>query len=199
MEKIIPGEILAQEEIKSSSSDNIYTVTLYDNCVSCNCPAGGRKTLCKHALSVLSKNTELIKNVNGEFYNKIDVLFQLKKLGNKEDYKKLSEEILFVDKQIAQQAHNKATKVKNEKDHQFTSLIDSIEKNFDNEQKMILLDLLPLLKDNIGRAEIYLKRRLGIKKVEFYYSLKDEDFVEVESDYTIGGKLINELLDKYNL
>ena len=61
MKKIVPGNILVQETVKSSSSDNVYTVTLYDNCISCNCPAGIHNSFCKHAESVLKKNIELIK------------------------------------------------------------------------------------------------------------------------------------------
>ena len=52
MQKIIPGNIIEQKNVKSSSSENIYTVTLYDNCVSCTCPAGGRKTFSKIGMYV---------------------------------------------------------------------------------------------------------------------------------------------------
>ena len=197
MEKIVPGKILAQETVKSSSSDNVYTITLYDNCISCNCPAGGRKTLCKHALGVLTKNLDLIKETNIKFYNKIDVLLQLKKIGNKEDYKELSEEILFIDKKIAEQAHNKAAKIKNDKDNTFIHIIDSIEKNFDDQQKKVILEILPHLHDNIKRTEMYLKRRLKEKKTQECYNLLTGEFVTVEEDYIAGGKLIDELLEKY--
>lgn len=197
MGKVIPGQLLAQEEVKSSSSNNVYIITLYDNCISCNCPAGGRKTLCKHAISVLTKNLELLRSANIEFYNKIDVLLQLKKNGNKEDYKKLSEEVIFVNKETAEQAHNKAVKIKNSKDNIFIQIIDSIESNFNNDQKKVILDILPYLNDNIRRTEIYLKRRLNEKKTQEFYNALTDEFVTVEEDYIVGGKLINELLEKY--
>lgn len=198
MEKIIPGAILFQDEVKSSSSDSIYQVTVYDNCVSCTCPAGGRKTLCKHILSVLTKNLELIKEKAPEFYNKIDVLFQLKKLNHKEDYKKLSEEILYINRKIAEQAHDNAVKVKNIKDNDFISIIDAIEQNFNDNQKEIILKILPFLKDNLGRTAMYLKRRLNKKKIQDCWNILTDEIFSIEEDYIAGGKLVNELLEKYN-
>ena len=61
VEKTDNNEVILSKEIKSSSSDNIYTVTLYKDKISCTCPAGGKKTLCKHMTSVLNENIDMIK------------------------------------------------------------------------------------------------------------------------------------------
>lgn len=107
MSKIIPGEIIAKEEIKSSSSNNVYEVILYDNCISCNCPAGGKKNLCKHMVSVLHNNIEKIQNYT-DFYNSIVLALTMKNDKNKnpDEYKKVLESIIFVDRKIAEKAHD---------------------------------------------------------------------------------------------
>ena len=77
--KLIHGKIIAQEEIKSSSSDNVYEVTLYDNCISCTCPAGGKKCLCKHMVKVLHDNIEILQKEYPIFYKKISEALEMKK------------------------------------------------------------------------------------------------------------------------
>ena len=77
-EKIIPENLIISEEIKSSSSDNIYTVNIYNNCVSCNCPAGGKKQICKHIISTVFNNTDKIKNEAPEFFEVLLNVFEIK-------------------------------------------------------------------------------------------------------------------------
>lgn len=116
MEKIIPGEILAQETVKSSSSDNVYTVTLYDNCISCNCPAGGRKTFCKHMVAIVHKNLELIRETNTDFYNNLALLLEMKndKNHNINEFKELSVKLICSNKTIANQAYHNARSLQQE-------------------------------------------------------------------------------------
>ena len=123
MQKIIPGEVLAQEEVKSSSSNNIYIVTLYDNCISCTCPAGGRKTFCKHMVEVVYKNLELIKHTNKQFYDDLALLLEMKndKYHDVAAFKELSSKLIYSDKKIANQAYYNAKSLQQEgnqkKDH----------------------------------------------------------------------------------
>ena len=107
MGKIIPGEILAQEEIKSSSSDNVYTVILFENCIACTCPAGGRKTFCKHMVEVVYNYLEQIKETNINFYNDLILLLEMKndKYHDIEVFKELSHKLIHSDKEIAREAH----------------------------------------------------------------------------------------------
>lgn len=52
-------------DIKSSSSDEIYTVTFkFDNLISinCNCQAGSVKMLCKHRLNLMDGDTTSLVN-----------------------------------------------------------------------------------------------------------------------------------------
>ena len=110
MNKITPGNILAQEEVKSSSSNNIYTVTLYDNCISCTCPAGGRKTFCKHMVEIVYNNLDLIQHTNKQFYNDLILLLEMKNDRNHDidDFKELSKKLIYSDKNIANQAYYNA-------------------------------------------------------------------------------------------
>lgn len=114
MEKLIPGKILAQEEVKSSSSDNVYTVTICDNCIVCTCPAGGTQTPCKHMREVFFKHLELIKEVNIDFYNDLWLLFEMKndKYHNPSEYKELSKKLIYTDKEISLEAHLNKVKLK---------------------------------------------------------------------------------------
>ncbi|MCL7755101.1 hypothetical protein [Polaribacter sp. Z022] len=102
-------------EIKSSSSDEVYTVTfMIENnltSINCNCRAGQVKMLCKHRLSlldgdissladesqipILSKTLELISNEKiSDLYTELNqVESELKKLNSLK--KKLRKEIGF--------------------------------------------------------------------------------------------------------
>ena len=114
MGKITPGQIIAQEEVKSSSSDNVYMVILFDNCIVCTCPAGGRKTFCKHMLEVVYKNLELIKHTNKQFYDDLALLLEMKndKYHDVAAFKELSSKLIYSDKEIALEAHLNSIRLK---------------------------------------------------------------------------------------
>lgn len=108
MTKLEPGILLIKQEIKSSSSDNVYEVNLYDNCISCNCPAGGKKSLCKHMVKVIHDNVELLQDKYPEFYNVLSDVLIMKNDKNKDvdKYKSLLEGIIYVNRKIAEKAHD---------------------------------------------------------------------------------------------
>ena len=107
MKKVLPNEILLQENVMSSTSDNVYIVTLYDNCLSCTCPAGGRKTFCKHMQSIVYNNLELIKEKNIEFYNNLVQLLEMKndKNHNVDVFKEICQSVIYTDRSISQEAY----------------------------------------------------------------------------------------------
>ena len=100
------SEILDAIETPSSSSSNVYTTVLFDDCISCNCPAGGRKSFCKHMVAIIHKNLELIKSVNTDFYKKLEYALEMKNNPNKDlqTYIKLLNQIIYVNKDIAREA-----------------------------------------------------------------------------------------------
>jgi len=63
MTKLEPQKLITKKTIKSKTSDNIYTVWVFDNCVACTCPAGGKRQLCKHIIEIVHENLEQIKEV----------------------------------------------------------------------------------------------------------------------------------------
>ena len=113
MTKLEPHNVIKREEIKSSSSDNIYEVTLYDNCISCTCPAGGKKSLCKHMIKVLHDNIEILQKEYPIFYKKISEALEMKndKYKDIDEYKEVLEDIIYVNKAIAEKAHDNSTAV----------------------------------------------------------------------------------------
>lgn len=134
MQKIIPGNIIEQKNVKSSSSENIYTVTLYDNCVSCTCPAGGRKTFCKHMMKIIHANLKQLKTKNKNFAEKIEKLLLLKNDKNTEktQLKQIYEEVIYVNKAIAEKAHYNDYKTKEHPERivKFTARVTPDEKDF---------------------------------------------------------------------
>lgn len=105
---IKPGNIIEKREFKSSSSNNLYTTILYDNCICCNCPAGGRKQPCKHIKKILFDNIENIKNINLDFYKTIQDVLEVENSTNltQEEKRKIYANIILVNKEIADAAHN---------------------------------------------------------------------------------------------
>lgn len=101
---IIPGHIIEQREFKSSSSNNIYTTILYDNCFACTCPAGGRRMHCKHVEKLISDNMDLLLNKFPDFAEKVCKIFS--KDTDKEQKKILYKELSYSNKEIAAAAHN---------------------------------------------------------------------------------------------
>lgn len=108
--KLEPGKTVITEEIKSSSSNNVYAVTLYDNCISCTCPAGGKKSLCKHMIKVIHDNMESLQKDYPNFYKLLSDALIMKndKYKDANQYKKLLEQIIYVNRQIAEKSHNNA-------------------------------------------------------------------------------------------
>ncbi len=198
MSKIEPGQIIATEEIKSSSSDNVYIVTLYDNCISCTCPAGGKKTLCKHALSVINQNLDFLRDNCPAFYNQISEIIKTKKLPNsKELYKQLASEIIFVNRELAEKSHDNAINIKTSTKRNFENIIEIIENTFNDNQKEALLEILQKIKPHCFKTIMYLNRRLKHTIDNSYYDFYAEEYVHQEDNYTAGGKLVDELLKKY--
>ena len=106
--------ILDVVDTPSSSSDNIYTTVLFDDCISCNCPAGGRKSFCKHMVSIIHKNFELIKSTNINFYNDLISALEMKNNPDKDlnVYIELLKKIIYVNKDIARDAFLHAENLK---------------------------------------------------------------------------------------
>ena len=100
------SEVLDVINTPSSSSNNVYTTVLYNDCLSCNCPAGGRKSFCKHMVSIVHKNLELIKSVNTEFYKMLELALEMKNDPYKDlqTYIELLNQIIYVNKEIAREA-----------------------------------------------------------------------------------------------
>ena len=101
---ITPGQIIEQREFKSSSSNNIYTTILYDNCFACTCPAGGRRMHCKHVEKLITDNMDLLLNKFPEFAEQICKIFS--KETDKEQRKILYKELSYSNKEIAAAAHS---------------------------------------------------------------------------------------------
>lgn len=168
MTKIIPGEKIAEETVKSSSSDNVYTVTLYDNCISCTCPAGGRKTLCKHMVGIIHHNLEVLKNKNSAFHKDICYLLEMKNDKNHDvaTFKNLSSMLIFSDKNIAQQSFFNSTPFVNEKIKKNDS-VKNIKNDIDNINIHQQFEFFKLL------CIAYNKRDIGFRYCE-YPTMLDE-------------------------
>ena len=102
---LVPGSVIEKREFKSSSSNNIYTTILYDNCVCCNCPAGGRKSHCKHVEKLVVENLNLLLDEYPDFAAILCKIFS--KLTDKETKKELYKTISYTNKDISAQAHTK--------------------------------------------------------------------------------------------
>lgn len=165
---VVPGKILAQEKIKSSSSDNFYTVVLYDNCISCTCPAGGRKTLCKHMLKIIDNNLMLIKDANLEFLKELTLLLEMKndKNHNLNDFKELSSKLIYSNKAIAEEAFYNAmpfAKMKNER----KNLSEVIAKDIEDINIHHQFDFFELL------CKGYNKKDIGFRFCEYPQNLDE--------------------------
>lgn len=93
-----PGKLIIKENIKSKTSNNEYEVYIFDNCIACTCPAGGKKQLCKHLISVIHKNLELIQKTAPEFSAQLLALIELK--------------IMYSNKDIAASSHKNTQEIK---------------------------------------------------------------------------------------
>ena len=108
--KLIPNEIIKQFEVKSARTENRYIVTFYDNCVSCTCPAGGKKQLCKHVQKMFFNNLEYFKENAPIIYNNLIVAFEAKNNKELNRTQKLEEyaKVVYVNKDIAEEAWSNA-------------------------------------------------------------------------------------------
>jgi len=106
MTKLEPQKLITKKTIKSKTSDNIYTVWVFDNCVACTCPAGGKKQLCKHIIEIVHENLEQIKEASPEFFNKLMYAIEVKYNKNIANEEKLKEyaKVVYLNKDIAQES-----------------------------------------------------------------------------------------------
>ena len=99
-----PSNIILETQIKSKTSDNVYTVVIFDNAIACTCPAGGKKQICKHMVSVVHENLEYIKEKAPAFFdalmNAIQVKFDKNILSREEKMKEYAK-VVYLDKNIA--------------------------------------------------------------------------------------------------
>lgn len=118
MEKLLPGELIVKETIKSKTSNNEYEVFIFDNCIACTCPAGGKKQLCKHLISVIHSNLELIIDKAPDFSKHLKNLIMLKQDKNISQVEKLKEygKFIYSNKDIAETSHKNTLEIK-DSDH----------------------------------------------------------------------------------
>lgn len=122
--KIIPGSILLQEQIKSKTSNNMYDVIFFDNCVVCTCPAGGKKQLCKHIIRTFHSNFEYIKEKSPVLFQKLINALEIKDDKNipREEKMKIYAKVIFLNKEIAQIAHENTLEIINSDEREFEEL-----------------------------------------------------------------------------
>ena len=199
MQKLEPEELLFEEQIKSSSSDAIYTVKIYHNCLSCNCPAGSKKTLCKHMIKVLQSHQKEIEEQATFLWGEITQLLVIKSQPNysKEKLKEMASKVIFVNKEIAETGHDNAVKIKLSTRNEFTKIIDIIETKFTAEQREDILEILKNIKPHLFKTIMYLNRRNGNKIKTSYWDSETNTIFDAEEDYKAGGELVNILLKKY--
>lgn len=109
-----PKNLIVHEILKSKTSNNEYDVFIFDNCIACTCPAGGKKQLCKHLISTIHKNLEVINNVNPDFCKQLVNLIELKQNKNIPQNEKLEEYAKFIysNKDIAAISHKNTIEIK---------------------------------------------------------------------------------------
>ena len=100
--------LIAQKIFCSTSSDNEYITKIGNNFISCTCPAGGRKQLCKHIREIILENIEQIKVSNPEFYTLLQEALdaQNSNVLTQEEKKEIYSKIIKVDKETAEAAYN---------------------------------------------------------------------------------------------
>lgn len=106
-QKLIPETLILQKQIESTSSNNIYDVLFFTNCVACTCPAGGRKQLCKHIINTFEENFESIKEKAPKLSKELNELIEIKNdrhidpKEKKELIKELISKIIYLDATIS--------------------------------------------------------------------------------------------------
>lgn len=102
-----PESLIVHENIKSKTSNNEYDVFIFENCIACTCPAGGKKQLCKHLISTIHKNLEIINSAAPDFCMQLVDLIELKQNKNISQEEKLQEyaKYIYVNKEISTLAY----------------------------------------------------------------------------------------------
>ena len=147
---IKPGNIIEKREFKSSSSNNLYTTILYDNCVCCNCTAGGRKQPCKHIKKLLFDTLDNIKNINLDFYKTIQDTLEVENSTGltKDEKREIYSKIILVNKEIADAAHNNKLSLEISTDYnswaenKASKFIDSINREISKNKEYLVAGLI---------------------------------------------------------
>ena len=195
----IPGEILAQEEVKSSSSDNTYLVTLFDNCISCTCPAGNKKEYCEHMQDLIYKNWQVLKDTNEYFYNKSFVLKDslYGHNGKYGEYLLLADELIYIaDEYTSEQAHISIMNALESHKQKLSEFIDTIESNYSKEQQQEILNYFwkahkeshipdsQLLFDLINKGFLKISERKHIEyRLEKYFSSNNIQKISAKKEF----------------
>lgn len=137
MSKIIPGKIICKRKIQSSTYPGIiYTTSIYENCVSCTCPAGGNKMLCKHVIKVVYDNFELIKREYPHFVKELIEYIEVKNDPNTsvQKLKKYASKLVYVDKLIKEESYKNSEKYEKYKEIEENSITE-LYRNTDEDTK----------------------------------------------------------------
>lgn len=101
-DKLEPETLITHKTVQSKSSNNEYEVFIFNNCVACTCPAGGKKQLCKHLIAAIHENLELINRQAPDFCKQLVDLIELKQNKDIPQTKKLEEyaKVIYANKEI---------------------------------------------------------------------------------------------------
>lgn len=157
-------KIIDKQEIKSSSSANIYETVLYEDSISCNCPAGGKRSFCKHMIKIIHDNNELLQNKYPDFYKKLSEVLIMKNSSDKnsDTYKNLLSEIIYVNKEIAEKSHNNEKNIIKKEQISLNEVIKNIEKNYSSEEQEKLLNILNSIKPHFNDVISYLDNKFNV-------------------------------------
>lgn len=110
-----PGNLIIEKKVKSKTSNNEYLILIYDNCLVCTCPAGGKRQLCKHLISTIYENLEILQQNYPDYTNDLLNLIEIKQNKNLSREEKQIEYAKFIysNKEIATAAHLNSVEIKN--------------------------------------------------------------------------------------
>lgn len=96
------GNVIVEKKVKSKTSDNIYSVFVFENAIACTCPAGGKKQICKHMINVVHEHLEDIREKAPIFFKKLMHAIEIKQDKNISYEEKLQEyaKVVYLDKSI---------------------------------------------------------------------------------------------------
>lgn len=167
--KIIPGNLLLNETIKSKTSNNIYEIFFFDNCVACTCPAGGRRTLCKHIIQVFHDNFELIKEQAPVLFEKLLKTIEIKnnKSISKDEKNEAYMEIIYSNKEISEKSHLNTIEIEESDKREIEELCKILES--DSDLSLVFYDFLKQLRTDPYSVFISKKNESIIKLIELKY------------------------------